>query len=130
MTLKVESTSADSLPVKADVEGVGQILRNLVDNATKYAGNGRRPTIHLEIYLENGWLNLKVRDHGPGVPAKRSRAIFEPFDRGGRQPSDRVPGIGLGLALARGLARDMGGDLKLESPPEGGACFHLVLPIS
>ena len=128
MTLKVESKSSDSLRVKADVEVVGQILRNLVDNATKYAGNGRQSTVHLETYFENGSLNLKVRDHGPGVPAEWSRAIFEPFDRGGRQPSDPVPGIGLGLALARGLARDLGGDLKLESPPDGGACFHLVLP--
>jgi signal transduction histidine kinase len=128
MTLQLDSRKEDPRPIEADVEIIGQILRNLVDNATKYAGNGRPATIHLQSYLENGSLNLKVRDHGPGIPKERSRAIFKPFDRGGREPSDPVPGIGLGLALARGLARDRGGDLRLETPPGGGACFHLVLP--
>jgi len=54
--------------------------------------------------------------------------VFEPFERGGRDPADPVPGVGLGLALARGLARDMGGELTLESPSDGGARFRLELP--
>ena len=129
MTLKLDSGSTGSLPLTIDVEAVGQILSNLVDNAAKYAPNNDEASIHLRTFVENGTLNLKVRDHGPGVPTDKVRAIFKPFDRGGRDPSDPVPGIGLGLALARGLARDLGGNLTLEHPVDGGACFHLVLPI-
>jgi len=69
-----------------------------------------------------------VRDHGPGVPPDDAARIFAPFERGCRDSSDPVTGVGLGLALARGLARDMGGDLTLESPPDGGACFVLEVP--
>jgi two-component system sensor histidine kinase MprB len=71
-----------------------------------------------------------VRDHGPGVPREQARRIFDPFERGGRDPADPVPGVGLGLALARTLARDMGGDLTLESPSGGGALFRVELPVT
>jgi len=72
-----------------------------------------------------------VRDHGPGVPRAVATRIFDAFDRGTRSEGDPTPGVGLGLALARGLARDMGGDLKLRSPDDNtpGACFELTLPL-
>ena len=125
----VEADSAESLALEVDVGAIGQVLRNLVDNATKYAGNGKAATVHLQTAIENGSLVLRVRDHGPGIPAAETRAIFKPFDRGPQDPSGKAPGIGLGLALARGLARDMGGDLTLERPRDAGACFRLTLPI-
>ena len=59
-----------------------------------------------------------------------TEAIFAPFERGGRDAADAVPGVGLGLALSRGLARDLGGDLLLEpGVPGGGACFKLLIPL-
>jgi signal transduction histidine kinase len=99
-----------------------------VDNAAKYADGTASPTIHLSAAAGNGSLVLTVRDHGPGIPREQARAVFDPFERGGRDPADPVPGVGLGLALARGLARDMGGELTLESPSDGGARFRLELP--
>jgi len=62
------------------------------------------------------------------APRERAATIFEPFDRGGRDAADPVPGVGLGLALSRDLARDRGGELTLERPRDGGACFRLELP--
>jgi C4-dicarboxylate-specific signal transduction histidine kinase len=71
-----------------------------------------------------------VRDHGPGSPASCARTIFKPFDRGKHGPGDTTPGVGLGLALARGLARDLGGDLTLEQAASNpGANFVVSLPM-
>ena len=99
-----------------------------MDNAAKYAAGKDQSEIHLRASTSNGSLVLTVRDHGPGVPRDQAKAIFAAFDRGGREVSDPVPGVGLGLALSRGLAREMGGDLTLESPADGGALFRLELP--
>jgi signal transduction histidine kinase len=73
-------------------------------------------------------VRLAVRDHGPGLAADKVRAAFTPFERAGRPAGDVIPGIGLGLALSRALARDLGGDLDHETPPGGGAAFVLTLP--
>ena len=111
-----------------DAGTIAQILANLVDNAVKYAQGSVPPTIHLDAAAHNGSLVFRVRDHGPGIPRDQARAIFVPFERGGRDPADSIPGVGLGLALSRGLARDMGGELTLEKPSGRGAVFRLVLP--
>jgi signal transduction histidine kinase len=128
MTLEVRNDGPAEAPLVVDAEAVGQILGNLVDNAAKYANGTSPSTIHLVAKAANGSLVLTVRDHGPGIAREQAAAIFEPFARGGRDPSDPVPGVGLGLALARGLARDLGGELTLESPADGGARFRLELP--
>lgn len=129
MALEVEIDGPGDTPLSVDAEAIGQILGNLVDNAAKYAGGTASQTIHLGAAARNGSLVMTVRDHGPGIPRDQARTIFAPFERGGRDPSDPVPGVGLGLALARGLARDMGGQLTVESPGDGGACFRLELPV-
>ncbi len=126
-TLDVQ-TAGPAAPLMVDVDAIGQILANLVDNAAKYASGGKRNAIELMAAVDNGSLVMTVRDHGPGVPSAQARAIFAPFERGGRDAADPVPGVGLGLAISRGLARDMGGDLTLDAPDGGGATFRLVLP--
>jgi len=128
MTLDVASDSSDSTSLTVDAEAIGRILESLVDNAAKYADGLEPPTIHLDAATTNGSLILTVRDHGPGVLRAHSEAIFGPFERGNRDPSDPIPGVGLGLALSRDLARDMGGDLTLETMTGRGAMFRLVLP--
>jgi signal transduction histidine kinase len=128
MRLVVSFGPEPETPLTVHVESVGQVLRNLVDNATKYARDINGISVQLSTEMTNGTLLLRVRDSGPGIPAKQARAIFKPFDRGGREPSDTASGIGLGLALSRGLARDMGGDLTLENPGDDGACFLLEVP--
>lgn len=115
-----------STQVDVDVDAVTQILFNLVDNACKYAADS---TVALEASNSGGQVTLTVRDGGPGVPAEHRAAIFSPFERGARAAGDSVtPGVGLGLALARGLARDLGGELELVETPDG-ACFALRLPV-
>jgi signal transduction histidine kinase len=127
--LAVDEDAARDTRLETDTEVVAQILGNLVDNACKYAGGTEDRTIHLSSRIEDGTVALRVRDPGPGVGAEHAKAIFRPFDRGRRGRGDATPGVGLGLALARGLARDLGGDLVLESSSSRGACFTLTLPI-
>ena len=128
ISLDVHCDAPGGRAVVTDVDQVGQILFNLVDNACKYAVDGRDPTVELRLALTDGRLRIGVLDRGPGVPARQVRAIFVPFERGANGGGDK-PGIGLGLALARGLARDLGGDLELKPRPGGGACFELTLPL-
>jgi len=107
-----------------DVDAVAQILFNLVDNACKYG----QPPLQLTARTSGGLVRLSVRDFGAGVPAAYRERVFAAFDRGARRAGDNeTPGIGLGLSLARGLARDLGGDLRLADA-EPGACFVLTLP--
>ncbi len=129
MTLHLEREAPGETPLRVDSDAVGQVLFNLVDNACKYAAGASDRTIHLKAGRRDGRLALCVRDHGPGVPASCVRSIFAPFDRGHRDAADPVPGVGLGLALARGLARDLGGDLVCSAEAEGGACFRFTLPV-
>ena len=133
LELRLEGDVDQATPIRVDVEAVGQILFNLVDNACKYAADASERIIHLDVRSRDGELVLGVRDHGPGVPAAATATIFDAFDRGTRNEGDPTPGVGLGLALARGLARDMGGDLQLVRPATDGeatgAHFELALPL-
>ncbi len=132
MTLDVQlDDAARDLVVVTDEDAVGQVLFNLVDNAAKYACEAEDRTVTLHACRVGDAVHLTVRDRGPGVaPAHRER-VFAPFDRGAVPGgSNDTPGVGLGLPLARGLARDLGGDLRLADDSGVGACFVLELPRS
>jgi signal transduction histidine kinase len=113
--------------VLADPSAVEQILFNLVDNACKYAVGTADRTLHLEAACQGAWLRLRLRDHGPGISDRQRRLLFQPFRKSARDAAHSAPGVGLGLALSRRMARDMGGDLRHEQLPETGACFALTL---
>jgi hypothetical protein len=115
--------------VTIDEDAVGQILFNLIDNAAKYARGAADPRVELRVTRTGARWSFTVCDHGNGVTGPHRQRIFAPFDRGAvAVSSNDVPGVGLGLALARGLARDLGGDLRLADNAGGGACFVLELP--
>jgi signal transduction histidine kinase len=113
--------------VETDADAVGQVLFNLVDNAAKYARGGTPPRIELSGRVSGRRVVLRVRDFGPGIDPATSRRIFAPFDRGARN-NDPTPGVGLGLALARGIAADLDGSLELGASEGPGATFELTLP--
>ena len=114
--------------VCADASAVEQILFNLVDNACKYAAGAADKRIHLVARAAGGRAALEVCDHGPGLSARDARRLFRPFTKSARDAANSAPGVGLGLALSRRLAREMGGDLTLIPRPDDGACFALFLP--
>jgi signal transduction histidine kinase len=119
--------------LEIDVAAVEQILFNLVDNACKYAGpDAADRTIHLEVRPAPGpsrFATLRVRDHGPGLSKEAARRLFQPFSRSTAAAARGVPGVGLGLALSRRLARSLGGTLSHDSEITDGAAFLLRLPL-
>jgi signal transduction histidine kinase len=113
--------------VRADPAAVEQILFNLVDNAAKYGPSRTAPRIELDACEVGRRVALRVRDHGPGIAATEQAVIFEPFAKAAAETSGTKPGVGLGLALSRRLARQLGGDLTVENAGPG-ARFVLTLP--
>jgi len=109
---------------------VEQILLNLVDNACKYAAKTDDRRILIKVTTDAKAVVLRLRDHGPGIAADDRKRIFRPFHKSARQAAETAPGVGLGLALSRRLARELGGELVLESCEQPGACFRLTLPRS
>ena len=124
--------SAFSTVVRVNPSAVEQILFNLVDNACKYAGTGADKRLCL-IAKRSGRATfrvqgqLRLRDHGPGISRGDCRRLFRPFSKSAQEAANSAPGVGLGLALSRRLARDMGGDLRLDTSVADGACFVLTL---
>jgi signal transduction histidine kinase len=128
MTLLVpDATALSPMPVRVDMSAVEQILSNLVDNACKYAGGAADKSIHLEVAYEAGRAVIRVRDHGAGIRDADARRLFRPFHKSAERAASTAPGVGLGLALSRRLARALGGDLRLCREVKDGACFELVL---
>ena len=129
LELRLDEALLDSR-ITTDVSVTEQILFNLVDNAAKYAGPAAtEPWIDLSVSEEGTrWTCLRVSDHGPGISERDARKLFRPFSRSSEEAAGGVPGVGLGLALSRRLARDLGGDLLLVPSREPGATFVLKLP--
>jgi signal transduction histidine kinase len=125
--LHAEPTTPD-LVVRADGDKLRQVLVNLLSNAIKYTPTGG--LVALYAAREGAAVGLHVRDTGRGIPPEMRERIFEPFvrlpDTGSAEPAPQ--GVGLGLAISRGLARGMGGELTVESAPGVGSTFRLLLP--
>ena len=115
--------------LRTDVSVVEQVLANLVDNAAKYASAAPDRRIELRSAVSRGKLALSVRDHGPGLPDRAIRRLFRPFSKSALDAAQSAPGVGLGLALSRRLARALGGDLRLGRNGPDGAEFVLTLPL-
>ena len=121
--------SAEGLVVRGDRAKSQQILLNLLSNAVKFTPVGGK--VSIECAAEGEFVRIGVRDTGRGIPPREIERIFEPFVQvDQRQDSTVRQGVGLGLAIARELARGMGGQLEVSSRVGGGSLFTLTLPRS
>ena len=109
----------------ADQERIGQVLRNLIENAAKYSPIGA--PIDLRAISRGRRIRIEVADRGPGIPPHALRRIFEKFGRGRDERGKRVPGVGLGLYLSRRLVQMHGSELTVEPRPGGGSTFAFEL---
>lgn len=110
--------------VRTDEKRLRQIIINLLSNAIKYTDHG---FAELRIAYRSQTAIIEVIDSGVGIRAEDRETIFEPFERGGSPEALSRPGIGLGLAITRTLARIMGGELTVKSEVGQGSRFTLRL---
>ncbi len=127
IALSVGNGDISRLPVRADRDAVSQVLLNLISNAEKYGGDARQ--IDIEIVPVDGHAEVRVMDRGPGITGKDRARIFEKFYRADDSLSTGIQGSGLGLTLARQIARAHGGDLVYRERKGGGSSFVIRLPL-
>jgi len=127
------STPPETPRPPSDPARVRQILGNLVSNAIKYTDAGR---VEVRVGERDGngrapgpghWITVDVADTGPGIPRDRQEEVFKEFTR---LSPDASPGVGLGLAVSRRIARLLGGELTVTSDAGHGSTFTLWLPAS
>ncbi|WP_082441754.1 sensor histidine kinase [Sphingomonas sp. Leaf33] len=120
----VETRDADRLPWRVRPAMMRRAVRNLVENAIKYAGSA-------EVVVERrpDGACIAVLDRGPGIPEDRLAHVFEPFIRVETSRNRDTGGIGLGLALARAIVQEIGGTLTLTNRDGGGLAATITLPL-
>jgi two-component system sensor histidine kinase KdpD len=118
---------ANDLPeVLVDSAQVAQVIKNVVENALKYSP--ANSIVEIEVVKENEYVVLQVLDRGSGLPADADQ-MFKPFWRAPELHESSTPGVGIGLAIARGLAEANGGMLSAKNRSGGGCNFRVSLPV-
>jgi two-component system phosphate regulon sensor histidine kinase PhoR len=115
------------LTVNGDFNRLDQVFANLVGNAIKY-GHPNGSVVVGGKKLEDGRLEIFVRDDGPGIPAESLDRVFERFYRVDKARSRDQGGTGLGLAIVKHIVQAHGGEVRAESEPGAGATFYFILP--
>ncbi|WP_433042818.1 sensor histidine kinase [Dactylosporangium sp. CS-033363] len=123
--LKVTARTAP-VRVSGDPHHLQRVLRNLVDNAARYAKN----TVEVTLEAQGGTAEIVVADDGPGIAAEDRVRVFDRFVRLDEDRSRAGGGTGLGLPIARDIATAHGGTLTVEESPAGGALLRLRLPLT
>ncbi len=125
--VRLSTEIAASLPnLRGDAERLRQLVDNLISNAIKYSPEGGE--IIVAARPDNGRVQVRVTDAGPGIAAEHHGLIFEKFGRAAVR--EAKPGTGLGLFLSRAFAEAHGGSLEVDSSPGSGTTFTLTLPLS
>lgn len=120
----VQVEQAEKVVIDADSLALRRLLTNLLENAVKY-GNRARASLSVHDRIAE----IDIEDDGPGVPVPELNRVFDPFYRREPSRSRQTGGIGLGLSVARSIARAHGGDVALQNRPEGGLRAKVTLPV-
>jgi signal transduction histidine kinase len=122
--LDVAVESADKVVIDGDPVALRRLFNNLLENALKFGRQAR-----IRVFTANDCAVVEIDDNGCGLPDKDLERVFEPFFRHESSRSRETGGIGLGLAVARSVARAHGGDATLENRPQGGLTARVKLPL-
>ena len=117
--------SDDDIPeIACDPKRMRQVFLNILDNAAKHGGDGKR--IDAAIGFENGNVVVRIRDYGTGIPEDELPLVVKKFYKG----SSKARGSGIGLAVCDEIVQMHGGTLILENAPDGGTLVTVTLPES
>lgn len=111
----------------SDQKHLQNVFHNLIGNAVKYAPDSGA-SLGLKVSEVAGQLHIAITDNGPGIPAAEREQIFEKFHRVTNHTTHEVPGLGIGLYYARGILRQLRGDIQLTKSTPAGATFTVILP--
>ena len=120
----VTVNGAEKVVIDADGLALRRLLTNLIENAVKYGARAR-----CTLSVHDRQAEIDIEDDGPGVPALELNRVFDPFYRREPSRSRQTGGIGLGLSVARSIARAHGGDVALANRPQGGLKAKVTLPV-
>jgi two-component system OmpR family sensor kinase len=120
----VRLQTAEPAVIEGDSLGLKRMFANLIDNAVKFGD-----AAEVSLRAEGGSVVVDIEDKGPGIRVSELEGVFEPFHRAEPSRSRDTGGIGLGLPVARSVARAHGGDVTLENLPEGGLRARVSLPV-
>lgn len=119
------SRSTDPVSIESDPKLVRLVIVNLVSNAVKFTDHGR---VAVTVSSEGDNRVVRVTDSGAGIPAAEQERIFEPFQNLAPTKHKHLPGIGIGLSLARQIVDNLGGRIAVQSEPGRGSTFEVFLP--
>jgi len=122
----IRVTSPEKLPITADRDRLEQVIANLLSNAIRYSPDGG--PIDISAGVVGNRVHIQIRDSGLGIPKEHQQLVFERF---GRAHGSAFGGLGLGLAISRGIVERHGGRIWVESSgkPGEGSIFHVELPL-
>lgn len=124
---KLELKLAESQPVYADRERIGQVITNLLTNAIKYSPGA--DSVVISSFVREGSVGLSVQDFGVGIPLDKKDRVFEQFFRVGGSEQDTYPGLGLGLYISSEIIKRERGKIWVESEEGRGSTFCFSLPV-
>jgi signal transduction histidine kinase/HPt (histidine-containing phosphotransfer) domain-containing protein len=129
LDLQVRWEDEPAHQVLGDGQRLRQILVNLLSNAVKFTAQG---IVALRVIRQDAWHVFEVRDTGIGMTKEQMARMFQPFEQADSSTTRRFGGTGLGLVISRHLAREMGGDIEVDSTPGEGSVFklRLTLPVA
>ncbi|TPG12452.1 HAMP domain-containing sensor histidine kinase [Sphingomonas oligophenolica] len=119
----VTFVDGERLPIRLRPSLMRRAVRNLIENAIKY---GKSAVVQVTSFADR--IEISVTDRGPGIPEDKMAAVFDAFTRLETSRNRETGGIGLGLALARAIVREAGGDVHLANAPAGGLIATITLP--
>lgn len=125
----IEPVIEEAIPrIICEARSLERILFHLLDNAVKFSTSGSR--VQVEFRSRNEWLEIAVRDHGPGIAQDRLQRIFDSFYQVDHRLSRSYEGLGLGLTVVRMLLQSTNGRIQVDSTPGDGSMFTISYPIA
>ena len=125
---KIKLELRNGLPrLTIDAKRIREVLDNLLDNACKYSAEGTEVVVSAQRVGRQ--LLISVTDHGVGIPADEVERVFDRMYRIEQRLTPKVEGMGLGLAICKGIVEAHGGRIRVESTPGVGSRFYFSLPV-